>query len=518
MKTAVITLVASLASTVVANPVAIPIDFSLVEARQDSSRPPPSYGGACQRIAQQYPALISYPNSTLYETENHLFWSETTVLSPACVFTPSNAQQIANALKVCVQTKTRFAVRGGGHTPIPGAANTNGGVLVGLDRLKQTTTGTYKGISIASIGPGLRWIDVYSWSTKQGFIVMGGRYAPVGVPGVILGGGLSYFASVTGWAADSVVQFEVVTADSRVILVNAASNADLFWALKGGAANFAIVTRIDTRTYPIGQIWGGYVNQDAAHIPDLLSAISTYVDAKSGGSLDGKSAIDATIYYNGSTKAYTTTTSLFYNGTVNNPPALRNFTKIPTLIPATTKIRSYVDFEGETAASGDRSLRELFRATSTKGVAASPKFLYDIFVQETKKLKTIEALFSFVYQPITVGALRAARALGGDPLDLDPADGPILMQIINVAWDNPADDAYINNWAANLISTIETQAKAAGLYYPFIFLNDAGPGQKPLGLYGKGKSLPKLKTTAKKYDPNGVFQTLSGNAFKLATQ
>lgn len=92
------------------------------------------------------------------------------------------------------------------------------------------------------------------------------------------------------------------------------------------------------------------------------------------------------------------------------------------------------------------------------------------------------------------------------------------MQIINVAWDNPADDAYINNWAANLISTIETQAKAAGLYYPFIFLNDAGPGQKPLGLYGKGKSLPKLKTTAKKYDPNGVFQTLSGNAFKLATQ
>lgn len=69
MKTTAITLVASLASTVAANPVAIPIDFSPVEARQN--RPPPSYGGACQRIAQQYPALISYPNSTIYETENH---------------------------------------------------------------------------------------------------------------------------------------------------------------------------------------------------------------------------------------------------------------------------------------------------------------------------------------------------------------------------------------------------------------------------------------------------------------
>ena len=92
------------------------------------------------------------------------------------------------------------------------------------------------------------------------------------------------------------------------------------------------------------------------------------------------------------------------------------------------------------------------------------------------------------------------------------------VQIINVAWQNAADDKYINDWAANLISTIETRAKANGLYYPFVFLNDAGPGQKPIGTYGKGTSLPRLKSIAKKYDPNAVFQTLSGNAFKLATQ
>ena len=105
-----------------------------------------------------------------------VFWSETTILSPACVFVPSNAQQIAGALKICVQTRTPFAVRGGGHTPIPGAANTNGGVLMGLDHMKQTTFGTYNGIPIASIGPGLRWQEVYAFTTAQGKLVLGGRY------------------------------------------------------------------------------------------------------------------------------------------------------------------------------------------------------------------------------------------------------------------------------------------------------------------------------------------------------
>ena len=90
--------------------------------------------------------------------------------------------------------------------------------------------------------------------------------------------------------------------------------------------------------------------------------------------------------------------------------------------------------------------------------------------------------------------------------------------ILNVAWENAADDTYIHTWAKNLTDTIEVKTKAAGYYYPFVFLNDAETGQEVLGLYGKGKSLPRMKTIAKKYDPNGVFQTLDGGAFHLATQ
>jgi hypothetical protein len=57
-----------------------------------------------------------------------------------------------------------------------------------------------------------------------------------------LGGGISYFSQQRGWAANNIVNYEVVTASSKVIQVNAQSHSDLFWALKGGSNNFGIVT------------------------------------------------------------------------------------------------------------------------------------------------------------------------------------------------------------------------------------------------------------------------------------
>ena len=71
--------------------------------------------------------------------------------------------------------------------------------------------------------------------------------------------------------------------------------------------------------------------------------------------------------------------------------------------------------------------RQLFRATSTVSKPAVVKFLYDIFVQQATPLKSVPGLIaSFVYQPLTVAHLKASKATGGDAIDLDPADGPVM--------------------------------------------------------------------------------------------
>ncbi|KAI4117547.1 MAG: hypothetical protein LQ345_002248 [Seirophora villosa] len=524
MKTTLFTTVAAFAGLVLANPIAYTgeaLRSSIIEERQGDGTQ--NYGqkvGACQQLKRQFPKLVAYPNAPLYRFEQDQFWSQTCRLEPSCVFQPRSAQHVAEALKIIVATNTQFAVRSGGHMPNPGANNVNNGVLIGMDGLNITKLSTFGGVEVAQVGPGLRWTQVYDWIAPQGKIVNGGRYSPVGVGGLLLGGGLSYFGSENGWASNLVQQYELVTANSSILYVTKESYPDLFWALRGGSTNFGIVTRFDLKTFPLVDVWAGFVNTDAANIPKLLDATAQFVAPKTGGSLDPKAAIDVTVFFNATSRLFSSTTSIFYNASVSTaPPALVNFTKIPTTSLITARKRTYVDFVTETEYSGNRNFRQLFRAASQKSTPAAVKFGYDIFKSKTQTLRPIPGLIlSFVYQPLTVDLLRQSRRNGGDAIDLDPADGPILGLIINAAWNNAADDAYVNAWCKDFLDTVDARGRTAGYYYDFIFLNDAANGQKVLSKYGKGASLPRLRRIAQRYDPQTVFQRLDGGSFKVSTQ
>ena len=71
-------------------------------------------------------------------------------------------------------------------------------------------------------------------TTKGGRYVQGGGCSTVGVAGLMLGGGFGSFSKTYGRPRRSLLEAEIVTADGEVEIVNACSNPELFWALKGG--------------------------------------------------------------------------------------------------------------------------------------------------------------------------------------------------------------------------------------------------------------------------------------------
>ena len=144
---------------------------------------------------------------TLIPTTITDFWSPTDYLSPACVFVPKSAADVSSAILILTGLQTTFAVRGGGHMPIPGYANTVGGVLIGLTDLNELQLSTNQ--SYVSVGPGRRWQDVYSYLEPFGLVVLGGRVGIVGVPGLLLGGGISFYSNQYGFASDNIIAYEV---------------------------------------------------------------------------------------------------------------------------------------------------------------------------------------------------------------------------------------------------------------------------------------------------------------------
>lgn len=112
-------------------------------------------------------------------------------MDPWCVVSPTTTSQVSktvgalNLLRVFT-LQCPFAIRSGGHTPWAGAATIVNGVQIDLAAINQVTVNTAR--TVTSIGPGARWLDVYSTLDPLGLSVPGGRVATVGVGGLITGG------------------------------------------------------------------------------------------------------------------------------------------------------------------------------------------------------------------------------------------------------------------------------------------------------------------------------------------
>ena len=111
---------------------------------------------------------------------------------------PTSSTQVSIAVKVLAAGACQFAIRSGGHTPWPGASNIQNGVTIDLRAMKSVTLS--KDRTVAAVGPGATWAEVYQALDPLGVAVGGGRAAGVGVGGLTTGGGNEpHFSRIRRW-------------------------------------------------------------------------------------------------------------------------------------------------------------------------------------------------------------------------------------------------------------------------------------------------------------------------------
>jgi FAD/FMN-containing dehydrogenase len=117
--------------------------------------------------------LLAEGTST-YDAFTGGYWSAIqAAVTPQCVFKPTSAIEVSSMVLISRLTQCPFAVKGGGHAAFSGASSIDGGITVSMENLKKVQLSSDQ--TTADIGPGNRWVDVYTALGKSNVGVVGGR-------------------------------------------------------------------------------------------------------------------------------------------------------------------------------------------------------------------------------------------------------------------------------------------------------------------------------------------------------
>lgn len=218
-----------------------------------------------------------WPGDEAYRHSSNSWWSANARFHPACIVQPKTTEDVSEIVKTLSKLPHgHITIRSGGHNRDYSHENLADSVTIDMTHFNQTTYNPET--KLASLGPACRWGDVFLALEKDGVMVPGGRDGDVGVAGLITGGGNSYYTGRRGFVCDNLVNAEVVLADGTVVNANANEHSDLFKGLKGGMANFGIVTRFDLQAFEAGNLWGGSRASDVSHTNKLIDLLIEFTD------------------------------------------------------------------------------------------------------------------------------------------------------------------------------------------------------------------------------------------------
>lgn len=190
---------------------------------------------------------------------------------PAVVVGATCAEDVAAAVTWAVANGLPVAAQATGHGPVRPVENA---VLVTTSRMNTVEIDAER--RTAKVGAGVRWAEVVAAAEPFGLTGVSGSSSAVGVVGYSLGGGMGSLGRQYGFGADLVVAVDLVAADGRMRRVDAASDPELFWAVRGGKSNFGIVTGLEIGLVPVVTIYGGAVFYAAESARDVLHSFRTW--------------------------------------------------------------------------------------------------------------------------------------------------------------------------------------------------------------------------------------------------
>ncbi|KAI1171413.1 hypothetical protein F4777DRAFT_591217 [Nemania sp. FL0916] len=440
------------------------------------------------------------------------FSQQQQAVQPACVVSPQTAEDVSTTIRILTSQpdgQCKFAIRSGGHAYWASASSIDGGVVIDIRALNSVDV--HSDTSTVSVGAGAAWDDVYAKLDPLGLSVNGGRGAEVGIGGLTLGGGLSYFSPRYGWTCDTVTRFQIVLANACIVEVDAKTDPELFQALKGGSNNFGVVTRIDFKTFEQGLIWAGTVYHDLSRADQVIAELVRMASAKE---YDEYASMIVTFAYAQARGHAVIASVLEYTKEVDSPPKYyQGFLKIPSLmnISELVTMTSLSKTTREYSPQHPRSINRVSTLVLTEPALKAAHAAWNASLDSIKGVSNLVWAFSLEPLPPQIYARHAAEnALGLT----GRGDKSLVMALLTITWTEASDDALVNEATHSLMAVIEDAGRQTGDWDPFVYMNYADADQDPIASYGAA-SVRRLQEVRSRVDPHGVFTYQVPGGYKI---
>ncbi|KAJ3536494.1 hypothetical protein NM208_g6691 [Fusarium decemcellulare] len=190
-----------------------------------------------------------------------------------------SSEDIIAALKFAEEKNVRFVVRNTGHDYL-GRSTGAGALAVWTLHLKSIEVLDWKDPhyhgKALKVGAGVQGYEALTAAHAAGLTVVTGECPSVGLAGgYIQGGGHSALSTNFGLAADNTLEFEVVTAEGKLMKASRQHNSHLYWALSGGGGgNFGVVVSATVQAHPEAHVSGAkFLVTPPDEKPELIYAI-----------------------------------------------------------------------------------------------------------------------------------------------------------------------------------------------------------------------------------------------------
>ncbi|TAM70640.1 MAG: FAD-binding oxidoreductase [Microbacteriaceae bacterium] len=179
-------------------------------------------------------------------------FNTTLVHDPDVVVGVASEADVAHAVRFAAAHGLPIHLHATGHGA---SAAIRSGMIISTSRLDTVLLDPQKRLAV--IGAGVRWKPVIEAAAPFGLAPITGSSVTVGAVGYTLGGGLGPLARSHGFTSDWVRAFRVVTATGDIVIADADTNADLFWALRGGKGGLGVVTQMTLELVPLPTLYAG---------------------------------------------------------------------------------------------------------------------------------------------------------------------------------------------------------------------------------------------------------------------